>query len=105
MRIIYNRIIPFPGFLAINLFGLLFVRKEFKGEVGDSTINHEAIHTAQMKELGYLPFYLVYLIEWLGRLICSPKDAYRGISFEREAYDNQDNPDYLKTRKHWAQWR
>lgn len=105
MKVIYNNILPFPGFVAINLFGILFVRKKYKGYLNKSTINHEAIHSAQMKELGYVFFYFLYLVEWVGRLICSPENAYRGISFEREAYDNQDNPDYLKTRKHWAQWR
>lgn len=31
MKIIYNKLIPFKGFYAISLFGLLFVRDE-KGE-------------------------------------------------------------------------
>lgn len=105
MKTIYNRFLPFPGFVAINLFGLLFVRREYKGSIGDIILNHEAIHTAQMKELGYILFYLLYLIEWVGRLIVKPSTAYRDISFEREAYDHQGDLKYLETRKHWAQWR
>ena len=47
MKIIYNKIIPFKGFLAINLFGFLFARKKLT----EVNINHEKIHTEQMKEL------------------------------------------------------
>ena len=46
MKIIYNSIIPFKGFLAINLFGLLFVREERKDKLNSIVINHEAIHLA-----------------------------------------------------------
>lgn len=86
MRIVYNNIIPFRGFKAINLFGILFVRKGC--EMSDVDLNHEAIHTAQMKEMWYIFFYLWYLIEWIVRLF-KKGNAYRNISFEREAYSNQ----------------
>lgn len=86
MRIIYSSIIPFRGFKAINLFGVLFVRKGCK--MSDTDLNHEAIHTAQMKEMGYIFFYLWYLIEWIIRLF-KKGNAYHNISFEKEAYKNQ----------------
>lgn len=50
MKIIYNNIIPFKGFLAINLFGVLFVRGTYR-DLSATVLNHEKIHTAQMKEL------------------------------------------------------
>lgn len=105
-KIIYNNIIPFKGFAAINLFGILFVRNGVK--VTDTLINHESIHTAQMKELGYIPFYLLYGIEYVYNLLKYKFDtnkAYRNISFEKEAYDNQKDLDYLKTRNHYTQWK
>lgn len=105
MKIIYNKVIPFKGFLAINLFGVLFVRKNNDGSnpyISESTLNHEAIHTAQMKELGYIFFYLLYFMEWVIRLFIDTLNVYRSISFEQEAYHNEDNPDYLKTRKHYS---
>lgn len=105
MKIIYNNIIPVNPFAAINIFGLLFVRSKYKGKLRDKTINHEEIHTAQMKELLYIPFYIIYVIEWLIRLITNPNNAYRSISFEQEAHNNELNADYLKTRKRFAQWR
>ena len=105
MKAIFNNIIPFPGFYSINLFGILFVRKDLMDKMDESDYNHEAIHTAQMKELLYIFFYIAYLFEWLYRLIFHTKTAYMGISFEREAYENEENLKYLDTRKHFAQWR
>lgn len=65
MKIVYNNLIPFKGFAAINLFGILFVRGV---KVSEEMINHEAIHTAQMKEMLYVFFYLWYVVEWIVRL-------------------------------------
>lgn len=114
MKIIRNKFIPFPGFKAINLFGVLFVRSNAK--IDEVTINHEAIHSRQFLELmilfaiasvfvrWWLPvfapfaFYVWYIVEWLIRLL-KKGNAYRNISFEREAYDNQDDLNYLKSRK------
>lgn len=96
-KIIYNKLIPFKGFYAINLFGIIFVRSGLS-KISRVTLNHEEIHTAQMKELGYIFFYIIYLVEWIYRL-CTTKDAYYNISFEKEAYDNQWNFEYLKNRK------
>lgn len=103
MKTIYNKLIPFKGFSAINLFGVLFVRSEYKGKLSKRVYNHEAIHTAQMKELGYILFYIIYFVEWFVRLFMKG-NAYRNISFEKEAYTNEQNFDYLKLRKHYAQW-
>lgn len=99
MKIIYNNIIPFKGFKAINLFGIIFARKQ----LNQIDINHENIHTAQMKELLYIGFYIWYLIEWILRLILvkDSMKAYKMISFEVEAYKEQDNLDYLRNRKHF----
>ena len=96
MKIVYNNIIPFKGFAAINLFGILFVRNDCKSQVSDRMINHESIHTAQMKEMLWIFFY--YSNED-GR-----GDAYHNISFEREAYDNEANQQYLNSRKHYSWW-
>ena len=105
MKIVYSNIIPVKGFTAINLFGVLFVRKEYEGKLSEKTMNHESIHTAQMKELGYIGFYVIYLLEWIYRLIFHTSTAYRGISFEREAYCNQDYKGYTEYRKPYSMWR
>ncbi len=102
MKIIRSNIIPFKGFNAINVFGLLVARRDSK--IGDITINHEKIHTAQMKELLYIFFYLWYVIEFIARLIQFGKWhlAYKHISFEREAYTYQYDYNYSQTRKRFA---
>lgn len=99
MIIIRNNIIPFKGFIAINLFGVLFVRKD--AVISEQTINHEKIHTAQMKEMLYVFFYLWYVIEWLIRLFMKG-NAYRNISFEKEAYMNEHDLYYLKSRERYS---
>lgn len=102
MKIIYNKWIPFKGFYAINLFGTYFIRKEFEGRpVPKKTLNHEAIHTEQMKELGYIFFYIWYFVEWLIRLVINGRYAYYCLSFEREAFDNEEDLRYLRYRKRY----
>lgn len=102
MRIIGNRHFPPRGFKAINLFEVLVVRRG--AVMRDWDYNHEAIHTAQMRELLYIFFYLWYGVEWLIRLIQyrNRKVAYKNISFEREAYDKQMSLGYLDQRKHYS---
>ena len=99
MKIIRNKFIPFPGYKAINLFGVLFVRGNAK--VDEKTIRHESIHTAQMQEMLYIFFYLWYVVEWVVRLFMKG-NAYRSISFEREAYENEKDVDYLDLRYPYA---
>ena len=80
MKVIRNKILPFgKKFLAINLFGIVFA----KGDCDDYVLNHECIHTAQMREWIYLPFYILYLLEWVLNYI-KYRDhlkAYHAISF------------------------
>ena len=100
MKIVRSRYLPpLRRHVAINLFGVFFVHPEV--EVNERIINHERIHTAQMRELGYLPFYLIYLIEWLIRLVLKG-NAYMSIGFEREAYRHEHDHNYLENRKHYA---
>lgn len=102
MKIIRNRLIPPPGFSYINLFGVLFTRR--KRPITPIEERHESIHTRQMQEMLYIFFYLWYIIEWLIKLaiIRDTRKAYRAISFEREAYQNQAIPGYLEERKHYC---
>ena len=52
MKVIYNDLIPFKGFKAINLFGILFVKNG--STISDVDLNHESIHIKQMKEMLYI---------------------------------------------------
>ena len=118
MKVVYNKFIPFPGFFAINLFGTMFIREEYRSQiVSQRTFDHERTHTEQMLDfvggckklqiLGGCIFYVLYFIEWLIKLIISlvtlgKVKAYRSISFECESYDNDTNHKYLTTRKRFA---
>ncbi len=64
-------------------------------------INHERIHLKQQRELLIVPFYILYIAEWLLRtlLYLDSYRAYQNISFEREAYANEDDMQYLSRRK------
>lgn len=103
MKIIYNKYLPFKSYSAMALFPFIFTRKK-KGTLSGTMINHEKIHGRQQVELLFAPFLVWYCAEWLIRLIQyrDRKKAYRNISFEREAYTNQYNLDYLKSRKLFA---
>lgn len=67
-------------------------------------VNHERIHLRQQVELLIVFFYLWYFIEFLIRWAkCKNKhEAYHNISFEREAYANENNQNYLINRSFWA---
>jgi hypothetical protein len=59
--------------------------------------NHESIHLAQIRRAGVLKFYGTYLSEYArGRLAgMSHHESYMNISFEREAYQYQQDQSYL----------
>lgn len=89
---------------GMALFPFILVRQPNPGPI---LVNHERIHLRQQAELGVLPFYLWYLTEYLIRRIQyrDHYEAYRNISFEREAFANETNLAYLRTRRWWAFWR
>lgn len=107
MIVVRNKLLPLgKRYGAINLFGILFVKKDMS--LTPEVLNHERIHTYQMRELLFVPFYLIYVAEWLLRMIQCDGDmftAYMSISFEREAYANGDDLAYIKRRKCFGQWR
>ena len=122
MIIVRNNIIPFSGFKAMSFWPFIFVRKDCSFNKVDE--RHEMIHCRQQVEmmivgaaigailftladcgwwslLSLLFFYVWYITEWIIRLFID-KNPYRSISFEQEAYGNEEDPDYLKNRKHFA---
>jgi len=65
-------------------------------------INHESIHWKQQVEMLVIPFYIFYILEFFIKLFIYGGDAYRNLSFEREAYENDHNLEYLKNRRHYT---
>lgn len=94
---------PFKGFIAINLFGIVFVRKD-SWPLSERTINHETIHWHQIKELWFVGFYIWYVCEWFVRMLYyrNLNKAYKSIGFEKEAFNNDINLGYLNCRKRFA---
>ena len=89
---------PIAG-ITLAPFGIYILEKQMKNS---RIINHEKIHWQQQLEMLIIFFYLWYLIEWFIKLFTSSGNAYKSLSFEREAYDNEHNLKYLETRKHFV---
>ncbi len=67
-------------------------------------VNHEQIHLRQQLELLWVFFFTWYIIEFSIHLIRfrNWNRAYHNISFEKEAYKNEENLYYLENRKFWT---
>lgn len=93
---------------GMSLFPFIILREKYQTKSkywikrNAETINHETIHFQQALELGVIPFYILYIAEWFVKLFVYGKDAYINISFEREAYANDSNLEYLTTRRRYA---
>lgn len=125
MIVIKNKIIPFGGYSTINLFGILFTKKD---TIKTVDYNHESIHSAQIFECMILSaifitfLILVCNISWWWVLLSIPmyyiqygleyvlirvfhnkqNDAYHDVSFEEEAYTYENDSNYLYHRKCFA---
>lgn len=63
-------------------------------------VNHEKIHFRQQLELLIIPFYILYVLNYLINLIKykNHNQAYFHIVFEKEAYACDRNLGYLQQR-------
>ena len=113
--------ISWGSYKAMTIFPFIFVHEDESFNKVDE--RHEMIHGRQQEEmlfigivlaavfffldcgwwslLGLSLFYIWYVLEWLVRVVIG-SNAYRKISFEQEAYDNQEFPEYLEDRKAFA---
>ena len=100
MLIVRNNFLPMNGYKALTVWPFIFV----SSELSDVDMNHEKIHGRQQAEMLIVIFLLLYVIEWLVRLIQyrDGHKAYKNISLEREAYGNEDKSDYLAHRRLFA---
>jgi hypothetical protein len=85
---------------GITLFPFIFIR----GEGNEQLIRHESIHIAQYAETLVLGFLVLYLYDFFVGLYKYKNfnDAYRSIRFEREAYGNEHDENYLEMRERFA---
>lgn len=99
--IVFKYLTP-KGFRGLTFFPFVFLTNK-DDKLNAVFVNHEKIHIRQQIEFLILPFYIWYLLEYLFRIFQyqDKKKAYFNISFEREAYRNEKNLDYLKSRSFW----
>jgi len=111
MIVIYSTLILrilapwFPSIAGITLFPFIILRKEIRDSAEAAiTINHEKIHIRQQVELLVVFFAVWYIASFLLGILrgLSWYEAYRGIIFEREAFDKMYDPGYLRERKIFA---
>ena len=99
MFIIVTKYLIPKGYRGLSLFPFVLVkyREDIKNIV---FVNHEKIHLRQQLELLIIPFFIWYVLEYCVRCFQykNANLAYRNISFEREAYANESNLEYLKNR-------
>ena len=112
-----NRLTARYNYAAMTIGRYIFVATG-RDSLSERTLNHERIHIAQQQELWWVGQWALYGLERLWRYcelvsgrrwrerptISLWREAYYNISFEREAYDNQGDPDYLSHRPKMA-WK
>ena len=100
--IVAKYLVP-KGYFGMTVFPFVFV-KYLRDKQNKVFLNHERIHLRQQLELLIFPFFVWYFLEFCMRWIQYKKFnlAYRNISFEREAYTNEKDFDYLNRRSLWC---
>lgn len=110
----------FPSYSTITLAAWVCTRYKGKEEMPQRVRNHECTHARQWCEcmlasgviiwilvllagisawwfaLSFGMFYILYVLEWLVKLCFYGTEAYRNISFEREANAGEDDETYLE---------
>jgi hypothetical protein len=72
--------------------------------LSEVTKRHEEIHCAQYADTLYIFFPIIYIYDYCKNRVSGlgPDEAYRNIRAEKEAYDNEERINYIKTRKRWV---
>ncbi len=89
-------------------FGGIFFIARSKEDLVPWLITHETIHLKQQRDLLAVGALLLHVIETLIAIFIlrlSWHEAYLWCSHEQEAYRNQNDPEYLKNRKPFSQFR
>jgi len=106
MFFVINKYLIPKGFRGLTAYPFVFLKYRVDKQ-NPVFINHERIHLRQQIELLILPFFVWYFLEYIVRLLLyrNKNRAYRSISFEREAYSNETDLNYLKKRRFFSFWK
>lgn len=99
---VFKYLIP-KQFRGITIYPFVFLSNE-KDKTNKVLVYHERIHIRQQLEMLVFVFFIWYGVEFFFRYL-SCKDwmvAYKNISFEKEAYENEKDLNYLKKRSFWS---
>ena len=120
---VVNSIFPIEDYIAMTVWPVVFIQKANERLYDEVADNHENIHGRQQIEMLIVGIVLAiglyfligwwclfalpvfcwwYCIEYMLRSIFGKGNAYRNISFEREAYANETDFNYLKNRRLFA---
>ena len=93
----------YKNYVGLSLWPFIILKHDGLKE-DNVLINHERIHLKQQMELLIIPFYIIYVLEWLVRSLfyLSFYRGYQNISFEREAYANEHNLKYPIERRFFS---
>ena len=93
----------YKNYVGLSLWPFIILKHDTLKNDKD-LINHEKIHLRQQRELLIIPFYVLYAFEWAIRSLyyLNTYKAYQNLSFEREAYGNENKPDYLEHRRPYS---
>lgn len=93
----------FKDYTGLSVFIWIWIYEGRRWEKSiEKTIRHEKIHYKQQLELGFLIGGLAWAILMLISWIKHGKGAYINHPWEKEAYGNEHDLDYLKNRKFLA---
>ena len=102
MILIFKHIIP-SNYCGLTIYPFIFLNdKNLKSD--KRLLNHEKIHLEQQLELVWVFFFIWYMFEYLILLLHfkNHHKAYKNISFEKEAYQNESNLNYLSERRKFS---
>ena len=92
---------------GMAFFGLFIIARS-KEDLDPWLIMHETIHLKQQRDLLIIGAILLHIVDTLYGLLVlrlSWYETYLWTSHEQEAYRNQNDSEYLKQRKMFAQFR
>ena len=85
---------------GVALYPFIFIHPDHYTE---DVILHERIHCEQYKETCCFGYFFIATYDFIKNFFkCKNLDeSYRNVRFEKEAYANMSNPDYLQERKRY----
>jgi len=89
--------------VGITIFPFIISKEKMRKD--EKHINHEKIHIWQQAECLLFLFPIIYYGHYAWNRFIMKRNhmmAYKSICFEREAYANANNFDYLESRKPWS---